>query len=273
MFYFWARLLSAFYERWVGRKMYGQISLEPWQFLVIGAALALSGVIKGATGAGAPIFAIPTMAAIVDVRFAILTMLMPNLLSNIWQAVHFRSYQPDRRFLWPYVGFGGVGVALGSALLVTLSADVLAILVSVGAGAYVVFRLAKPGWRLSMATGRRFAAPAGFGAGLFQGATGLAAPVLLTFLNALRLERLTFVATVSLVFLVFAAVQITSLTVGGLVTLETLAISLIALAPMALGMVIGHRLLAIVSAAVFDKMVLALLSVIVTLNVIGIIWS
>lgn len=240
----------------------------PGPLLVIVVALLASGVIKGATGAGAPIFAIPTMAFIVDVRFAILTMLIPNLLTNIWQAIFFRRHQPDRRFVLPYVLAGGIGVAFGTALLVNLSAEMLALLVSFSALIYVGFRLAKPDWRLSFEFGRRLAVPAGLGAGLLQGATGLAAPILLTFLSALRLERLAFIATVSLMFVTFSLVHIGSLAVAGLLTPSALLISALALAPVAAGMTIGSKLAAGLEPKMFDWIILLLLAIIAGANLL-----
>ena len=244
------------------------VDLAPWQIGIIGIALVFSGLIKGATGAGAPIFAIPVMAAIVDIKFAILAMLVPNLMTNIWQAHRFRNRQPERRFLWRYVGGGAVGVIVGTVLLTTLSLDVLSIVVSASVLIYVAFRLSRPDWKLSMDRASRLAVPAGISAGILQGATGLAAPALLTFLNALRLERMTFVATVSLVFVTFTVVHLISLGIGGLITIEAIFVSAIALAPIAAGMALGTRLLTILSARAFDRIVLLLLCVIAAWNII-----
>ena len=44
-------------------------------------AFALGGILKGATGAGAPIVTIPVIAAFYDVRVAVIIMVIPNLLT------------------------------------------------------------------------------------------------------------------------------------------------------------------------------------------------
>jgi uncharacterized membrane protein YfcA len=41
-------------------------------------AFALGGILKGATGAGAPIVTIPVIAAFYDVRIAVIIMVIPN---------------------------------------------------------------------------------------------------------------------------------------------------------------------------------------------------
>jgi len=52
-------------------------------------AFALGGILKGATGAGAPIVTIPVIAAFYDVRVAVIIMVIPNLLTNIGQFINF----------------------------------------------------------------------------------------------------------------------------------------------------------------------------------------
>ena len=54
-------------------------------------AFALGGILKGATGAGAPIVTIPVIAAFYDVRIAVIIMVVPNLLTNIGQLYQFRK--------------------------------------------------------------------------------------------------------------------------------------------------------------------------------------
>ena len=59
--------------------------------IAIFTAFALGGILKGATGAGAPIITIPVIAAFYDVRIAVIIMVIPNLLTNIGQLYQFRK--------------------------------------------------------------------------------------------------------------------------------------------------------------------------------------
>ena len=56
-------------------------------YLIIIASFILAGVLKGATGAGAPIITIPVISAFYDVRLAVVLMVVPNFLSNIQQLI------------------------------------------------------------------------------------------------------------------------------------------------------------------------------------------
>jgi uncharacterized membrane protein YfcA len=232
-------------------------------------ALAMGGVLKGVTGAGAPIVAVPVMAALVDLRLAVMVMLVPNLLTNIRQAHQFRDARPERAFLLPYLGAGVVGVLAGTALLNGLDGRMLEVMVGATALAYVAFRLAQPGWRLDMPGARRLALPAGAASGLLQGATGLSAPATLGFLNAMQLPRRTFVATVALLFCLFSAVHMVALGALGLFTPGIAMLSALALIPILLGMELGGRLAARIDARLFDRLILGLLTVVAAKAILG----
>jgi uncharacterized membrane protein YfcA len=232
-------------------------------------ALAMGGVLKGVTGAGAPIVAVPVMAALVDLRLAVMVMLVPNLLTNIRQAHQFRDARPERAFLLPYLGAGALGVLVGTAALAGLEARLLDIMVGVTALCYVAFRLAQPGWRLDWPAARRLALPAGAAAGALQGATGLSAPATLGFLNAMQLPRRTFVATVALLFCLFSTVHMVALGALGLFTPGIAVLSALALIPMLLGMELGGRIAARIDARRFDRLILLLLTAVAIKAMLG----
>lgn len=233
------------------------------------AALVMGGVLKGVTGAGAPIVAVPVMAALVDLRLAVMVMLVPNLLTNIRQAHQFRDARPEPAFLRPYLAAGAVGVLLGTALLAGLGARTLEVMVGATALAYVAFRLAQPGWRLAWPLALRLTLPAGAAAGLLQGATGLSAPATLGFLNAVQLPRRAFVATVALLFCLFSAVHMAALILLGLFTPAVAVLSALALVPMLLGMELGGRLAAHIDAKRFDRLILLLLMAVAAKAILG----
>src|SRR3546814_7645556 len=70
---------------------------------------------------------------------------------------------------------------------------------------YIACRLARPDWVLDLGIATRLAAPAGFAGGLLQGAAGISAPISITFLNAMRIDRAAFIATISVFFVAMSA--------------------------------------------------------------------
>lgn len=222
-------------------------------------ALALGGILKGATGAGAPVIAVPVIAVLYNVPLAIVIFAVPNLLSNIWQSWTYRAHLLPPRFILLFAGSGALGVIVGTVILASVSPDLLLLMVAAAVFAYVGFRIARPGWTLDRLLAGRLAAGAGFVGGILQGAAGISAPVSITFLNAMRLERPQFVATISVFFLAMTLPQIPLLVWFGFMTTERFLWSCLALVPllgfMPVGAWLGRRL----SKQIFDRIILGLL--------------
>lgn len=232
--------------------------------------LALGGLIKGATGAGAPIVAVPLLAMVFDVPTAIALFTLPNLFSNIWQGWVFRAQRLPARFVLSLAIAGAIGAGLGTLLLVRLSSDVLQIGVAVTALAYVAFKLAHPDWTLERRTAYRLAIPIGLLGGALQGAAGVSAPISMTFLNAMKLERPQFIATISIFFAAMAVVQIPVLFWLEILTLDWFGLSFLAMIPLFATMPIGRWLGRRMSREAFDKIILVLLSTIAVRLIFGV---
>jgi uncharacterized membrane protein YfcA len=232
-----------------------------FEVAVVVACLAAGGLLKGATGAGAPILAVPALAAFFDVRFAVVVMLVPNIATNLWQTFRFRAYFPETSFAVPLLGGGVLGIAGGTLALKTLQSDLLSLVVAAAVTGYVVLRLARPHWRLEMRQAKWLALPAGVVAGALQGAAGLSAPVSITFLNAMQMGRERFISAISALFVTFTAIQIVAVTLSGLIMPGDLWYSLFALLPVSLSMPVGAWLGKRISARALDRVILTILCV------------
>jgi hypothetical protein len=229
-----------------------------WSFI----ALALGGLLKGATGAGAPIIAVPVLAILFDVPFAIALLAVPNLVSNLWQGWRYRMHLFDTRFTVAFCAGAAAGAAFGTFMLANLSDDALLVIVALAVFAYIAFRLARPDAVLPFPVARRLALVAGTLGGVLQGAAGLSAPVSITFLNAMRLERAAFIATISCFFATMSAIQIPLLAHYGFLTWERAAWSCAAMVPLFAGMPVGAALARRLSREVFDRIILAVLGLV-----------
>ncbi|NNU80861.1 sulfite exporter TauE/SafE family protein [Halovulum dunhuangense] len=225
-------------------------------------AFAAGGVLKGATGAGAPIVVIPVLAMLYDVPTAVAIFAVPSLLANIWQGWAHRGTHLPWRFVWIFALGGGAGVVVGTVLLARLDSEVLLLTVAFVVLAYLAFRLMRPDWSLPFAAARRVGGAAGFLGGILQGASGISAPVSITFLNALRLERTVFISTISIFFAVVSAVQMPALMHFDLMNAELFGLGLAALAVQAMAMPVGAWLAGRVSRQTFDRIIMGLLTVI-----------
>lgn len=224
--------------------------------------LGLGGILKGATGAGSPVIGVPVLAMIFNVPTAVAIFTIPNLITNIWQGWQFRGHQISRRFTLVYAGAGALGAGIGSLLLAFLPGDVLMGVVAGVVLLYIGFRIFRPGWQLARPMAERICAPVGLIGGMMQGAGGISAPVSVTFLNAMRLERGQFIATISVFFCAMSLVQIPALVGLGILTPHIAALSAAAMVPLLGGMPIGAWLARRISKDSFDKIILTLLGMI-----------
>lgn len=233
---------------------------DPISLFIIFVALALGGTLKGATGAGAPVIAVPVIAAFFDVRFAVMLMAAPNLITNIWQCRAYWAHVHDRQFAVRFAVSGAVGTIVGTVLLATMPIRALTLLVALAVIAYVGLRLVQPGFRLDASRAARLVRPIGAMGGILQGAGGISAPISVSFLNAMRLERTAFIGTVSVYFIAMAATQLPALFATGLMTPGLLALSALALIPLSLFIPVGAWAARWLSPKGFDRLTLILLS-------------
>ena len=231
--------------------------------------ILIGGVLKGATGAGAPIVAVPMLAVVFDVPTAVTIFTVPNLLSNIWQAWSYRGARLPWGFTARFAIAGLVGAGLGTVILARLLPDTLLLLVAVVVFLYVGFRLVKPDWALAYARALPLAAPIGFLGGILQGAVGVSAPISVTFLNALKLERAVFISTIAVFFTAMSLSQLPLQIQYGLMTWNRFALGLGTLALIVAAMPLGAYLARRISRDVFDKCILGLLLIIAVRLVIS----
>ena len=232
------------------------------EYLVIFTALALSGLVKGVLGAGLPVVAVPVLASFFDVPFAIAMMVVPTVVTNIWQLWQFRRHRTGLGWLAGLCIAAGIGIAIGTWLLANLPSHVLGVILAVVVVAYIALRLARPHWRIPPRPAARAAPAVGLVSGFLQGATGISAPVSLTFMSALGFTRPQFVFAVSALFVSFSVVQVPSLIAAGILTGHRLLLSAAAFLPILVAMPVGNWLAGRMSRQAFDRLLLLLLAVI-----------
>jgi uncharacterized membrane protein YfcA len=246
-----------------------ELDLAGW--LVLALALAAGAVVKGATGMGLPLVALPVLTAVFGLQHAVGLMTVPLIFTNVWQVWRFRAVMREDRmaFLPPFLVSGAIGIAVGTWALTSLPERLLVLALGVILLAYVAIKLAKPHLVVSPAAARRIGPVAGAGAGILQGATGISAPIGVTFIHAMGFEREHHLFAVSAMFMVFALVQLPSLAVAGVMQPAWLLEGLVALIPILLFMPIGQALALRLSRKAFDRMILIFLGVIGLKMVLG----
>lgn len=230
--------------------------------LLASLGLFLGGILKGATGAGTPIIAVPVIATVYSVPVAVAVMSISNLLSNVRQAWQFRETLPSGPLTKLFAVGGFVGAVIGTFMLKELPAAVLTSMIGLVVLAYIGFRISRPDWRLSAALGRKLSVPFGTLGGVLQGSVGVSAPVSISFLNALSLPRPAFIPTISVYFAVMSVAQIPFLVLLDLLSWEMAIAGTLAFGPIHAGMELGGWMALKINQKRFQQVTLALLAVI-----------
>jgi uncharacterized membrane protein YfcA len=246
--------------------------MDLYSALIMAAALGAGAVVKGATGMGLPLVALPVLTAVFGLQHAVGLMTIPLILTNAWQVWRFRAEarSPQLAFMPLFLAGGVVGIGIGTWLLTTLPERLLVLGLGIILLAYVVLRLAAPNLSLGVAMAKRLGPVAGAGSGILQGATGISAPIGVTFIHAMALDREAHVFAVSTMFLLFSMAQLPALWAAGVMRPEWIVEGLLAMVPILLFMPVGQMLVHKLSRKGFDRLILGFLGVIGLKMVLGI---
>jgi uncharacterized membrane protein YfcA len=248
------------------------VNFDPWSLTIMAVALTAGAVVKGATGMGLPLVALPVLTAFFGLQHAVGLLTVPLIFTNVWQVWQFRAARSDGRlgFLPLFLVSGTIGIVLGTIALTSFPERVLVFTLGAILIAYVALRLAKPKLVIGPAPAKRLGPLAGLGAGILQGATGISSPIGVTFIHAMSLGREAHVFAVSTMFLLFAVVQLPTLMISGVMPIHWVIEGLLALLPIALFMPVGQSLAGRLSPRAFDQMILIFLGLVGAKMVLGV---
>ena len=99
----------------------------------------------------------------------------------------------------------------------------------------------------------------GAGGGILQGSAGLSAPISITFLNSMKLERNQFIPTISVYFGVMSIFQMPTLYYYNFLNTEIIIVSIISTVVLMSFMPLGSWLAKSISQETFDKVTVILL--------------
>jgi uncharacterized membrane protein YfcA len=230
--------------------------------VIVLAAVAIGFFAKGVTGLGGPMLAIPVLATMMGVEYAVAVIAIPGAFANAWLMIANRSAASDTRwFLVPMVVTGIVGTMLGVWLLLNIDDRAMMVILGVLILVYIGWYLFSHETKISDRTAKRLAAPAGFAAGVLGGATGISAPVVGTYVHSLQLVRTAFVFAVALPFLLLGLMQSGWLAAFGGYSQERVVAGLVACVPVLIVTPIAMRLGKRLSVQTFQYVVLGMLGI------------
>lgn len=228
--------------------------LSTEELIVAGIAIVIGSLLKSISGLGLPLVTIPAVSYVADIETAVAITALPNLTLNGALAWRERASWPETRDL-PVLGLAGlVGAVIGTIALVSVSEELLIALLVVVVLAYAATFFAAPEFEVEPATARRLAPAVGLAGGAMQGAVGISAPILASWIHAYRLSRNAMVLSVTALFAFAGAAQLPVLAING--TMDGLwLLSIAGVVPALATIPWGARLRDAVSSTTFDRIV------------------
>ena len=210
-------------------------------------AVVVSGFIQGALGFGFPFIATPMVAMVVDMRTAIITVLLPTLATVIITLVTSGPLAPMLKRFWPMPIYATLGALAGTSIFVAAPQAPYQLLLALIIIVYLnLDRITRGEWPMIKRHERAFAPLAGTAAGLFEGTANVAAPPLIIYYLALGLSPVMMVQAMQICFMVGKATQFTVLTLHGGVSaaqwLATLPFCVVAVAAGFVGARVRNRI-------------------------------
>lgn len=227
---------------------------DPAMLALIAVTFLVAGGVKGVIGLGLPTVSLGLLTAALDLTSAMALMVVPSLVTNLWQAATGGHLSMLLRRLWPFFLAATVTIWLGAEALASVRLSWLSGLL--GALLVIYAGTALAGLRLSIGPGsERCAGPAlGIVNGILTGMTGSFVVPGVLFLQAIGLSRDALVQAMGILFTLSTAALALALQGHGLWTTALGLTSLAALVPAVLGLMLGQRLRRRLSETVFRRL-------------------
>lgn len=196
-------------------------------------------VVFGVAGFGSTLVAVPLLAHLMPLKFAIPVVVLLDFVASLRQGLQLRG-EINRRELAPMLPFMLLGMAAGALLLVNLPGDMvmllLGLLVLVYGSSYAINR------GLAMRLPRWSAAPIGLFGGTTSSLFGSGGPVYVVYFAGRGATPEQIRATMPAVFVFTTIARIAVFALAGLFTMDVFFAAGLLLPVLALGLWLGNRL-------------------------------
>jgi uncharacterized membrane protein YfcA len=221
--------------------------------LAVIATFLIAGTVKGVIGLGLPTVSLGLLAIVLNLPDAMALLLIPSLITNIWQAAQGGNGATILRRIWPFLGMATLTVWLGATVLTRVDLSVLSALLGVLLVVYGAANLA--GLRFTVTPrNETWAGPlAGAINGILTGMTGSFVVPGVLYLQAIGLSRDMLIQAMGMLFTLSTLALAAALHGNGFLSMELGTLSAAALVPALIGMVLGQRIRKRLSAPLFRR--------------------
>ena len=227
------------------------LQLTPLQIILSIIIIFAAYVVKGLSGFGSGLVAIPFLALLFPLKFIVPVFGLLSYGGTVMQSLQLRK-QVVWGDLLPLIPFTLAGISIAVWLLVNIEAHLLILALGIFVLAYSVYSLlaihSTPG-------SRRWAILAGSFGGLVGALFGTGGPFYVAYLKMRQLDKGTFRATIAMVFLIDGGTRMFAYASTGLFTTQVLTLVAAMLPVLLGGMYVGHHLHIKIEPRRFNQMI------------------
>jgi len=221
--------------------------------LFIAAALLLAGFIKGVIGLGLPTVSIGLLAVAMQPSRAIAIVIVPAIVTNIWQTFAGPYLRDIIRRLWPLMAGTVIGIWLNAGMLTSSYARYGAIVLGVLLVIYAVTGLSKFSFSVARSNEKWIGGIVGLVTGAVSAATGVQVIPSMPFMQAIGMEKDELVQALGVFFTSATVALAFNLTASGLLTAATALPGAVAMVASFTGMCIGQAVRSRMQPEVFRR--------------------
>lgn len=231
------------------------LQLTTFQIVISVAVIFAAYTVKGLSGFGSGLIAIPLLAFMFPLTFIVPVLGLLSYSGTIMQSFHLRK-QVVWRDLLPLIPFSLTGIAIAVWLLVNIDANKLVLSLGVFVLLYSIYSLLP----MSVHAGSRWwAIAAGLGGGTVGALFGTGGPFYVVYLKIRQLNKNQFRATIAMIFLVDGGARMTGYALHGLFTEQVLWLVLTLFPVLLTAMYAGHHLHVKIEQKLFNQVISVLL--------------
>lgn len=221
--------------------------------LPVALVFLLAGLVKGVIGLGLPTVAMGLLTLLMAPVQAAAMLVMPSLVTNVWQMVAGPALPGLLRRLWPMLAGICLGTLLGIGMLAGSNTATVSALLGSALVAYAGLALWAPQLKTPPRAEAWVSPVVGITTGLLTGATGVFVLPAVPYLQTLEMERSELIQALGLSFTVSTLVLALGLAGADAFGGAMLGVSALAVLPALLGMAAGQWLRNRISAATFRR--------------------
>ena len=208
---------------------------------------------KGVIGLGLPTVSLALLAVTIDLTSAMALILIPSFVTNVWQVMVGGNVRGMLVRLWPFLFMGTVTVWIGATALTRIDLSLLSALLGVLLIFYSVVNLG--GFHFKISTRHELWVGLIMGSfnGVFTGMTGSSVVPGVMYLQSIGLSRDQLVQAMGMLFMVSTFALAIALQQNAILTIEHGIVSIAALVPGIIGMILGQQIRYSLSEPMFRK--------------------